>query len=510
MEDERLSYGELAVLSDRLAARLLDAGCRPGDRVALLLPKQPLAIVAIQAVLKAGAVYVPLDAESPAPRLGRIVAAAEPALLLSVPAMAGTLDALAAELVLPPVGSLDSDAIEGERIASIWSREEWDVEGDAPGVRVGADDPAYLLFTSGSTGQPKGVVITHRNVTSFAEWCVRTFEIDAAERISQHPSLHFDLSTLDLYAAFAAGAALHLVPPKASLNPRALAAMIRDQELTQWVSVPTVLSYMVKFEAIGEGDFPALKRLMWCGEVLPTPILVHWMRRLPHVQFVNLYGPTEATVASSYYFLPGIPADETKPVPIGVACDGEELLVLDGERKAVASGEVGDLYIGGVGLSPGYWRDAEKTAAAFVPDPRDPDGEARIYRTGDLARVDEDGLLQFLGRADSQIKSRGYRIELGEIESALSGLDGVDHCAVVGVEAAGFEGVSICAAYVSAAAVGPPALRQGLADLLPSYMLPSRWLAFDALPENQNGKVDRPALHERFVAAEAKRAEARA
>jgi acyl-coenzyme A synthetase/AMP-(fatty) acid ligase len=234
--------------------------------------------------------------------------------------------------------------------------------------------------------------------------------------------------------------------------------------------------------------------------VLPTPVLCHWMRRLPHVRFTNLYGPTEATIASSFHTLASIPADETQPVPIGKACAGEELLVLDEALAPTPPGEIGDLYIAGVGLSPGYWRDDDKTRAAFLPDPRSPGGGDHIYRTGDLARVDGDGVVHFLGRTDSQIKSRGYRIELGEIESALNAVEGVRECAVVGVDSDGFEGTAICAAYVVGGGLEPPQLKSALAASLPSYMLPARWMALDALPKNQNGKIDRPELRKRFTA----------
>jgi acyl-coenzyme A synthetase/AMP-(fatty) acid ligase len=271
--------------------------------------------------------------------------------------------------------------------------------------------------------------------------------------------------------------------------------MIRNAELTQWFSVPSVLTYMAKFDAVEQHDFPHLERLLWCGEVLPTPVLVHWMKRLPHVTFTNLYGPTEATIASSYYEVPECPADETQPIPIGRACDGEELLVLDEQLRPLPAGEMGDLYIGGAGLSPGYWRDEEKSAAAFVTDSRG----KRIYRTGDLAQVDSSGDFHFLGRADSQIKSRGYRIELGEIETALNAIAAVREGAVVGLDTGGFEGTAICCAYSAGDPIEPRELRKALQESLPSYMLPSRWMTLDELPKNVNGKIDRRALRERFA-----------
>jgi len=257
---------------------------------------------------------------------------------------------------------------------------------------------------------------------------------------------------------------------------------------------------MAKFDVVKLNDFPSLKRLLWCGEVLPTPALRYWMKRLPNVSFTNLYGPTETTIASSYYTVPKCPEDDREPIPIGIACDGEELLVLDDNLKHLSSGEVGDLYIGGLGVSPGYWRDPEKTRAAFLPRPGAANSSERIYRTGDLAKIDSNGLIYYIGRVDSQIKSRGYRIELGEIEAALNALNGLEECAVVAIPSEGFEGTAICCAYVGAGhvKVNPATLRKELSKVLPGYMLPTRWMASDRLPKNSNGKIDKPRLRRFF------------
>ncbi len=498
--ERRVRYGELARWSERLASLLRGAGCDKGDRVGLLLPKSAAAIGAMHAVLRAGGIYVPLDPQSPAARLRRIVESSEPRLVLADGtswARAAELDALCGGLRL---GLLDrSPEAPGPR--PLFDAGDLDSATSVVGApSVSDSDPAHILFTSGSTGTPKGVVITHGSVRAFVEWANGYFGAGPEDRNSAHSPLFFDLSTYDIYGTLHAGAELHLVPPHLNLLPHKLAAFIRDHELTQWFSVPSILSYLARFDAVAPGDFPRLRRLLWCGEVFPTPSLRYWMSRLPHVQFTNLYGPTEATIASSFYTVERAPEDDREPVPIGWPCGGEELLVLDEALQSVPPGGTGEIYIAGAGLSPGYWNDPETTARAFLPDPRNPG--SRIYRTGDLGRVDERGRLVYLGRADSQIKSRGYRIELGEIESALNSLGLLSECAVVAVPTDDFEGQIVCCAYASEReSLTPQQLRGRLTELLPSYMIPARWKRWAELPKTANGKTDRKRLREDFAEA---------
>ena len=503
----RLTYGDVERLSSQLARTLREVGCRKGDRVAVLMPKSPMAIVSLLGIYKADAIYVPLDPASPPSRLAKVLASCDNRWLLAASVAPSELKPLfagetgRADMALGWLGADEVDDAEWSPAFTLG--DVTSMPSDLAPSENHADAAAHILFTSGSTGTPKGVVITHANVIAFVEWATRYFGMEASDRVSGHPPLHFDLSFFDVFGALAVGAELHLIPAELSLLPNKLADLIRNAALTQWFSVPSALTYMAHFDAVRPGDFPALRRVLWCGEVLPTPTLIHWMQRLPHVQFTNLYGPTEATIASSYHTVPVCPADPQAPVPIGRPCDGEELLVLDEGLRPVPPGETGDLYIAGVGVSPGYWRDAERTAAVFVARPDRPSG--RIYRTGDLARVGDDGLVYFLGRADSQIKSRGYRIELGEIEAALNAVAGVQESAVVALRTNGFEGTAICCAYVPAAgaAVTPASLRVALREQLPGYMLPARWLAFDQFPKNANGKIDRPRLKEVFASHEA-------
>ncbi len=503
-KQERLTYGELEASSNRLARLLKEAGCQRGDRVGFLIPKTPAAIITILGILKADCAYVPLDPSSPAPRLEMIVDACAPRFIIAGGSVTSLLDEVMADELRrkgTAIGWMGEGKGEGHNFKVQFSRADLNgYDGAALDYQNTSSDAAHILFTSGSTGVPKGVVITHANVLPFINWAVNYFGTQAGEKISSHPPLHFDLSTYDIYGTLSSGAELHIVPTELNLLPHKLADFIRNSELTQWFSVPSVLNFMAKADVVKQDDFPTLKRLMWCGEVFPTPPLIYWMQRLPRVQFTNLYGPTEATIASSYYTVPECPANERVDIPIGLPCDGEELVVLDEELKPLPPGEIGDLYIAGVGLSPGYWRDAEKTNGVFIRRPGSSDPNDRIYKTGDLAKLGEDGLVYYLGRADSQIKSRGYRIELGEIETALNALNVTEECAIVAINTGGFEGVAICCAYVPLpdADVTPTRLRADLSKALPSYMLPARWMQFERLPKNANGKIDRKVLREQF------------
>ena len=505
-ERDELTYPELEISSNRLARLLKDAGCNRGDHVALLMPKGTAALVGLLAIYKADCIYVPLDPSSPAERLAKILAACESKLILAGSRTAGLLEGALKGQMASRAISLgwmeESPAPEGIPLKAAFTLRDGSSYSGEPLVYANqSGDPAHILFTSGSTGSPKGVVITHANVIQFIEWATRYFGMDSSDRNSGHPPLPFDLSFLDIFGTFAAGGELHPVPSELNVAPNKIGEFIRKRKLTQWFSVPSVLQYMAKFDVVGTGDFPDLKRILWCGEVFPTASLIYWMKRLPHVQFTNLYGPTETTIASSYYTVPQCPDDPTKPIPIGEACEGEELLVLNDKLQSLPQGETGDLWIRGSGVSQGYWRDPEGSSRVFISNPYSSDPCDRIYKTGDLAKVGEDGLVYFVGRKDTQIKSRGYRIELGEIEVALSTIDGIQESAVVAITGNEMENALICCAYVPADGIDlpPVMLRKLLSKSLPGYMLPVRWRIYQLLPKNTSGKIDRRVLKEQFI-----------
>ena len=501
---ERLTYRQLEEVTNQLARLLKDVGCRRGDRICFLMPKSSAAIISMLGILKADCMHVPLDASSPAPRIAKILESCENRWILGAGPQIKLLDELMSDSRFRnsvSIGWMEDHKVAGSNFKTEFSRLDLSNYSCAPiSFQNTTEDGSHILFTSGSTGAPKGVLITHANVIHFVEWAVKYFGIGPSDRNSCHPPLHFDLSQFDIFGSFAAGAELHLVPNDLSLLPNNLADFIRRSKLTQWFSVPSLLNYMAKFDVVQFNDFASLKRLLWCGEVFPTPALRYWMERLPHVSFTNLYGPTETTIASSYYTVPKCPQAERQAIPIGTPCGGEKLLVLDENLKPVQYDQPGDLYIGGVGLSPGYWRQPEKTKEVFIERPEAADRFERLYKSGDLAKIGTDGLIYYLGRADSQIKSRGYRIELGEIEAALNTFDDLEESAVVGIHSNGFEGTAICCAYVAAtnSQLASTDLRNRLGRLLPNYMLPSRWMALEQLPKNANGKTDRRQLQKQF------------
>ena len=495
----RLSYGELESMSNRLARVLREAGCRQGEPIAVLMSKSPMAVAALLGISKADGVYVPLDPTSPSARLRKMITTC------------GITTILAGGAVEPVLTDL-LDEQRSTRLALGWIEREGPrtikpdfgfddlavYSADRIATRNRAFHPALVFFTSASSGVPKGVILTHANVIHCVEWANRYFGMQADDRVSCHAPLHVDMSVLDIFTAAAAGAELHLVPPIVSVLPNNLSEFMRSSGITHWCSVPSVLSYMTQFGLVQQDSFPALRRVVWSGDAMPTATLAQWMARLPHVRFTALYGPTETSIVSSAYTVPACP-EPNEVIPIGTACTGKELFLLNpGALEPVAATEIGELYIGGAGVSRGYWGDLAQTNACFVRHPQRLN--ERLYKTGDLARVDANGLIAIVGRRDEQIKKRGHRVELGEIEMALQTIDAVQASAVVALDRGDFDGALICCAYVPSTTNGSSSvwLRRELSRLVPSYMLPIHWLATAALPLDSNGQTDRARVRELF------------
>jgi non-ribosomal peptide synthetase component F len=329
-------------------------------------------------------------------------------------------------------------------------------------------------------------MITHNNIINATEWAVDEFKIDHNDRMSQHPPLHFDLSTFDLYCAFKAGATLFLVPEEYSLFPGQLMKFIEENQLTTWNSVPSVMVYLSNAGVVKEDRISSVKKIFFNGEGFPTRFLAEWMRTFPDKEFVNMYGPTETTVQCTFYRIPEPPKDLTKLVPIGKAQAGVEVFDVDGE-----------LYVAGAGVGKGYWNNREKTAAAFVRDPRQ-GKSGTVYKTGDLVRLREDGNYEFIGRKDFQVKVMGNRIELGDVESALLTLPYVEEAAAIAMPVSETGGQEIFGFVKLKDGKEESVIKADLSKLVPSYMIPAKIMVRMAMPRTSTGKVDRNQLKDEY------------
>ncbi|GAA5231522.1 amino acid adenylation domain-containing protein [Verticiella sediminum] len=459
-----ITYAELERCSRELAARLQAASVRRGERVAIAMQRSPEMVIALVAVLRAGAAYLPLDIQHPPARLGSLVGQATPRAVIA--------DAAGRAALPQDVATLATDG----------PAPAWDL-GQAPTP----DDPAYVLFTSGSTGTPKGVVIAHDAIVNRLLWMREHYGIDASERILQKTPSTFDVSVWEFFLPLLCGATLVVAPPEAHRDPAWLARLLVEERVSTLHFVPSMLAAFLA-EPAARGL--ALRRVFCSGEALPAALRERFHTTLS-AELHNLYGPTEAAVDVTWW--PAGRDDASDPVPIGMPVWNTAMYVLDERLRPVPPGVAGHLYIAGRQLAIGYLGQPELTAQRFITDPFGAPG-ARMYATGDLARRREDGALVFLGRSDHQVKIRGQRIELGEIESVLAHAPGVDSAAVlVHGEATQARLVAYLVARPDAPA-DETAVRAHAAAHLPAVMQPGAYVWLAALPVTANGKLDRKAL----------------
>ena len=462
--DRSWSYRELDEQSNRLANLLADHGVGPGETVALLISRSAEAIVSILAVLKTGAAYLPIDPAHPDDRIGFMLADAAPGIAVSTAELRTRLDG--GEV---PVVDVDDAAVERQPCTAL------------PGPEP--DDLAYMTYTSGTTGVPKAVAVTHRNVTQLVERLHADLPSEPGQAWSQWHSLVFDVSVWEIWGALLHGGRLVIIPEAAASSPDDLQNLLLAEKVSVLCLTPSAAG-MLSPERLESTT------LVVAGEACPSELVERWA---PGRVMINAYGPTEATVyaAMSAPLTPSETAGAT--VPIGSPVPGAALFVLDQWLRPAPEGVVGELYVAGAGVAVGYARRAGLTASRFVACPfggADAPGQV-MYRTGDLVKWGEDGQLQYLGRADEQVKIRGYRIELGEVQAALAGLDGVTQAVVIAREDR--PGDKRLVGYITGAA-DPAQMRSALAKRLPAYMVPAAVVVVDAFPLTVNGKLDKRAL----------------
>jgi amino acid adenylation domain-containing protein len=466
-----LTYAELNERANRLARHLITLGAGPERLVAIAMPRSPDVIVAMFAVLKAGAAYVPVDPGYPAERISFMLADTSPVAVLTTAAVA---KALPGEL---PVLVLDDPAM----AAALDGQ-----DGAALPVAGGPRDVAYVIYTSGSTGRPKGVMVEHAGAVSLACWAAEAFPGGELSRVLASTSLSFDVSVFEIFGTLTAGGCIEVVPNLLALAERGTAGPWQGSLIS---AVPSALAHVLATPGVrAHASVAAL-----CGEALTGQVVAAIRAAVPGVRIENIYGPAEATVYATTYVVPENSAVTASP-PIGRPLWNTRVLVLDERLGLVPAGVTGELYMAGIGLARGYLGRRGLTADRFVACPFGAPGE-RMYRTGDLGRWNQAGELEYLGRSDDQVKVRGFRIELGEVETVLAAQDGVAQSAVsVREDQPGDKRLVGYVVPEAGAVLDPAGLREACARVLPGYMVPSAITVLGQLPLNANGKLDRKAL----------------
>lgn len=481
---ERITYGELNLLVDRVASILWAKGLRHGQVAAIFHDKSPAAFAAMLACLRLGIIYTNLDPDSPWERLRKILSTCQPSMIIN------------AFSELPFGADLEADGFRN----ALHLRYMPALTGDdsLPDCHtIGGGSPAYIMFTSGSTGMPKGAVMSHANLLWFIAWARERFSITPDDVLTNVNPIYFDNSVFDFYSAIFSGAALAPITSDQVRDTRLLIRLVNDAGSTIWFSVPSLLVYLLTTRALTASDFPAIRKIIFGGEGFPKTKLRQLYDMFgARAGLENVYGPTECTCICSAHTISAADFEDMQILaPLGLLAQNFdfEILPLDETEP-----DFGELFLRGPQIGLGYYNDPARTAKVFIRNPRHSLYSDIGYRTGDLVRRDAHGWLHFKGRADLQIKHMGYRIELEEIEAALNTLPVVKECAVIYQKLG--EGLGQILAFAATSSPVPSEeLLHKITAIVPPYMVPRRVIVMDSLPKNSNGKIDRVALQDHAI-----------
>ena len=487
LDGRDISYGELASFAKRIAAWLQHETGGNTRRVGVLGSRSLEVYAGIIGICWTGATWVPLNPAHPPSRLANMISQARlDALIVDATgqqSLTGELLDLCPGSILAPES--DNDRLQGHEVL-----EKYEPAG--PPVMMPLDRLAYIIFTSGTTGQPKGVMVTLGNIRHFLQVVQERYQICANDRLSQHVEITFDPSVMCMFMAWGAGASLHVVPQHQLMAP---ASFIRKQQITVWCSVPSTAVFMDRMKMLKPGIFPSLRLTIFGGELLPAATVQTWQKAAVNSQVDNQYGSTETTIASHVE-----PCGEELnitpnhgAVAIGKPFTGTFAAIVDGDRNFLPTGETGELAICGPQVSAGYWQNEALTRERFPLLDHPQHGLQNWYLTGDLACQEESGIFHFLGRIDHQVKVLGNRIELGEIEAHMRDVCGSDLVAAV-VRAGESGEMSDITGVITGSDFDVDAMREALRTRLPPYMLPRRIIKLDSMPLNASGKIDRNAI----------------
>ncbi|TBH71737.1 amino acid adenylation domain-containing protein [Aquirufa antheringensis] len=470
----QLTFAELDRYSNCLATAILNVSSSFRLPICVYLPKNLWNIVSFIGIMKSGNFYVPLDVKTPFDRTSKILDKLNSSIIVSNSEFRNKLvqcgfsghiicieDELESNLTVDSLSKLES------------------IKNSVIDL-----DPIYSIFTSGSTGTPKGVLISQRGVIDYIEWAREVYSVTENDIIGNQAPFYFDNSTLDIYLMIVTGAKLNIIPEDRFTFPIKLIEYINEKHINFVFWVPSVLNSISNFDAFSSVLPTSLNKILFAGEAMPNKHLNYWRSKYPNALYSNLYGPTEITVDCTYYIVDRSFNDDD-PLPIGKACKNTQVLIFSDSGNIVEVGEIGELCVRGTSLAFGYYNDFEKSESVFVQNPLHNFYSDKIYKTGDLVYENNLGELIFVGRKDSQIKHMGYRIELGEIETAIHGIDGIKNVCVLYDN----KQSQIVCFYIGDISFAD--VRKYLLDILPKYMIPTKWILEKEFPFNANGKIDR-------------------
>ncbi|WP_238915173.1 amino acid adenylation domain-containing protein [Clostridium sp. YIM B02555] len=474
-----LTYSELADSARSIGSYLIEK-ISTHKAVVVYMEKNSRNIAVFMGAAYGGCFYVPIDSQMPIERINIILKTLEPAAVIYDDKTAKFLSLMETDCIKISYDEICKTPQDKEKLAIV-RRKMIDT------------DPLYILFTSGSTGIPKGVIVCHRSVIDYSGWVVKTFDLNENTIFGNQTPFYFSMSVLDIFATIRSGATLHIIPKLLFSFPIKLLEFLNEKDINTIYWVPSALSIVANFGALEVVNPQNLKKILFAGETMPTKQLNIWRKHVPNAIYANLFGPTEITDIGIYYIVDREFKDD-EPIPIGTPCDNVDAVILDENGKAVEEyGKIGELLIRGSFLSCGYYNNPEKTKEVFIQNPLNNSYPEKVYCTGDLVYLNENGEMIYVSRKDFQIKHMGNRIELGEIENAIGALDGVDMCCCLYNK----ESDQIIAVYTGNLELKK--LSQLLKQKLPRYMIPNIYHKKESMPLNANDKIDRVKLKNDYI-----------
>jgi D-alanine--poly(phosphoribitol) ligase subunit 1 len=479
------SYKEMNARANRLTYFLKEQNLRKGDRIGIALEKSWLTYALMMACWKTGIIYFMIDPRNPKSRIENIIDQCQPGLVFLEKQTQQELNLKENFVIIA-----DPDALDLTKFSELNPNNNDQLTGA---------DPAYIMFTSGSTGSPKGAIISHGNLLNFISWSKDQYQFDENDRFTNVNPIYFDNSVFDVYSSLFWGASLVIFPHGILQSPKAIAELIYLSKATIYFSVPSMLIYLMTMKVASPETLGSLENIIFGGEGFPKPKLAQLMKLLgTQVKYHNVYGPTECTcICSSYQVMPEDLADTSGFAPLGSMAKNFSYSILDSDQKAVSVGEIGELYLMGPCLGLGYFNQPQETEKAFVKNPLKTEFTERAYRTGDLIYLSpKDGKIYFAGRKDTQVKHMGYRIELDEVQSGLLKIAQINETIVFQKKKDDFSQIIAVISLLKPMTVAE--IKMAAALHLPKYMIPDKFIILESLPKNANGKLDRKSVVTKF------------